>query len=210
MASSSSSSSSSSSLEMHYEYDRRRCVLLWKEDAVNALEYYGTEESVAPTELMFGTLQVRDAPSVQHQEAVGAFFVALRDHVRAHRLGRVFVAPLDVVLDEARALIVQPDLLYVANERRGIIGRRVYGAPDLVVEVLSPNPRVGDLERRLGWFANYGVQECWAYHQTIQRLEIVSFAAGTIDRRLWIDRDDPIQSPVLPGFSPALRDVLDR
>jgi hypothetical protein len=45
---------------------------------VNTLEYYGTPESVAPTQLAFGTLQVREAPSVQHQEAVGSFFVALR------------------------------------------------------------------------------------------------------------------------------------
>ena len=195
---------------MRYEYVPHSCVLLWREDAVNTLEYYRTPESVAPTELAFGTLQVRDAPSVQHQEAVGSFFVALRDHAREHRLGRVFVAPLDVVLDEARALIVQPDLLYVANRGGGIIGRRIYGAPDLVVEVLSPNPRVGDLNRRLGWFANYGVKECWAYHQTIQRLEVVSFVAATIDRRLWIDLSDPIQSSVLPAFSPTLRDVLDR
>lgn len=202
--------SSSKDMDHAYDHERRRCVVLWKEDPVNALEYYDTPEAVTPTELAFGILKVSDAPSVRHQEAVGAFYVAIRDHVRHHSLGRVWIAPLDVVLDEARALIVQPDLLYVCNDRQDIVGHRIYGPPDLVVEVLSPHPRVGDFERRLGWFATYGVKECWAYHQTMQRLEIVRFDAGAIDRRRWMDLDDPVQSLVLPDLSVTLRQVLGR
>jgi Uma2 family endonuclease len=189
---------------------RRNCVYLRKVANMNALEYYGTPESLLPTELAFGLLHVRESPSFLHQESVGSFFVALREHARQYALGRVCIAPLDVVLDEARALIVQPDVFYVANERDEIVGRRIYGAPDLVVEVLSPNPRVGDFERRLGWFARYGVRECWAHHQTTQRLEIVTFAAGEIDRRVSIDAGEPIRSGCLPDFSLTLRQVLDR
>lgn len=177
---------------------------------MNAQEYYATPESLRPTELAFGTLQVRDAPSFMHQEAVSALFVALREHVRGRALGRVCIAPLDVVLDEARALVVQPDVFYVSNEREGIVGRRIYGPPDLVVEVLSPQPRVGDLERRLEWFASYGVRECWAYHQTEQRLEIITFVDGAIDRRPLIALGDTIDSPCLPDFTFTLRQVLDR
>jgi Uma2 family endonuclease len=177
---------------------------------VNAQEYYATPESLRPTELAFGALQVRDAPSFMHQEAVSAFFVALREHARGRALGRVCIAPLDVVLDEARALIVQPDVFYISNERDGIVGRRIYGPPDLVVEVLSPEPRVGDLERRLEWFGSYGVREAWAYHQTEQRLEIVTFVDGAIDRRTSIALDDTIDSPCLPEFKFTLRQVLDR
>ncbi len=192
-----------------YEYGQHGCVLVRKEEAVNALEYYSTPESVLPAELSFGTLQVRDAPSVRHQEAVGSFYAALRAHVRRHKLGRVWVAPLDVVLDEARALIVQPDLSYVSNDRRGIVGQRIYGAPDLVVEVLSPHPRVGDFERRLGWFATYGVEECWVYHQHAERLEVVEFAAGRVARRHWVERDDSIDSRCLPAFALTLGRVVD-
>lgn len=176
---------------------------------MNALEYYSTPETTLPAELAFGTLTVRDAPSVGHQEAVGSFFGALRDHVRRYALGRVWVAPLDVVLDEGAALIVQPDVTYVTRNRGGIVRRRIYGAPDLVVEILSPHPRVGDFERRLGWFASYGVQECWAYHQPAQRLEIVEFEERRIARRRWIERDDSIDSRCLPAFSLPLGDVLE-
>ncbi len=177
---------------------------------MTSIEYFNTPESLLPAELAFGALQVRDAPSSSHQTAVGSFFVALREHVRTRALGDVWVAPLDVVLDEARALIVQPDLLYVSHARSEIVGRRIHGAPDLVVEVLSPHPRVGDLDRRIDWFAEYGVEECWVYHQQAQRLEIVTFAGQRVDRRLTVGLDDSIPSTCLPDFELTLRQILDR
>lgn len=195
---------------MDYADHRGACVLVRKRQAMTSTEYFNTPESLLPAELAFGTLQVRDAPSASHQGAVGSFFVALREHVRTRALGDVWVAPLDVVLDEARALIVQPDLLYVSRGRSEIVGRRIHGAPDLVVEVLSPHPRVGDLDRRIEWFAEYGVEECWVYHQQAQRLEIVAFAGQRVDRRLTVGLDDPIPSACLPDFSLTLRQILGR
>ena len=177
---------------------------------MTSVEYYETAESVLPAELAYGTLLVRDAPSVAHQSAVGAFFVAVREHVRTGRLGDVWVAPLDVVLDEARALIVQPDLLYVSQNRSAIVQKRVYGAPDLVLEVLSPRPRVGDLDRRLEWFEAYGVKECWVYRQPEQELEIVSFERQRSDRQHIVSLDDPVVSACLPDFTLTLRQILER
>ncbi len=176
---------------------------------MTSLEYFNTPESPLPAELAFGSLQVQEAPSTSHQAAVGSFFVALREHVRARALGDVWVAPLDVVLDESRALIVQPDLLYVSQSRSTIVRKRIHGAPDLVVEVLSPRPRVGDLDRRIEWFAEYGVEECWVYHQPARRLETVTFADARVGRRLMLELDDPIASRCLPDFSLTLRQILE-
>ena len=195
---------------MNYSDTRQCCVLVRKSRAVTSIEYFDTPESLLPTELAFGTLCVHDAPSSSHQSAVGSFYVALREHVRANDLGKVWVAPLDVVLDEARALIVQPDLLYVSRSRADIARKRIHGAPDLVVEILSPRPRVGDFDRRLEWFAAYGVQECWAYHQTAQELEVIAFAGGQVDSRTVLELDDPIVSTCLPVFSLTLRQILER
>lgn len=195
---------------MDYSDFRQDCVLVRKRLAMTSLEYFNTPESLLPTELAFGTLQVRDSPSALHQGAVGSFFVALREHVRAHSLGDVWVAPLDVVLDETKALIVQPDLFYVSQDRAEIVQRRVYGAPDLVVEVLSPRPRVGDFEKRLEWFARYGVEECWAYHQTAQHLEIIRCAEARVESRVTLGLDDPVTSECLPDFSLTLRQILER
>ena len=177
---------------------------------MTSVEYFGTPESVLPAELAYGTLLVRDAPSVAHQTAVASFFVALREHVWSRQLGSVWVAPLDVVLDEARALVVQPDLLFVSRDRAAMVRQRIYGAPDLVVEVLSPHPRVGDLNRRLEWFAAYGVGECWVYHQPEQRLEIITF--DTSDRsihRQVVGLDDAVASGCLPDFTLTVRQILE-
>jgi Uma2 family endonuclease len=79
----------------------------------------------------------------------------------------VWLSPIDVILDAERALVVQPDLLVVSEARRAIVQDRVRGAPDLMIEVLSPNPRVGSIAERLRWFARYDVRECWLVHCSI-------------------------------------------
>ena len=194
---------------MDYSDLQRDCVLVRKAAAMTSLEYFQTPESVLPTELVFGALRVRDAPSTAHQRAVGCFYVALREHVHGRGLGDVWLAPLDVVLDEARALIVQPDLCYVSRDRGQIVRDRVYGAPDLVIEVLSPQARVGDFEQRLGWFAAYGVSECWACHQTANRLEVIACKNGRVSRRVLLGPDEPISSDCLPEFSLTLNQVFE-
>ena len=72
------------------------------------------------------------------------------------------------------------------------------GAPDLVVEVLSPNPRIGMLGERVGWFQEYGVNECWLIHQLEQRLEVLNFTGGNVIERASFDQKTPIRSRVLP------------
>src|SRR5207247_10528091 len=66
-----------------------------------------TPETVQPMELIHGVLRVADAPTARHQSAVGQLFLALHAHVDARRLGRMWMAPLDVVLNERDNLIVQ-------------------------------------------------------------------------------------------------------
>ena len=176
---------------------------------LTADQYFRTPETLRPTELAYGALRVAEAPTVQHQQAVGAFYVALFEHVRRERLGRVLVAPVDVVLDHDRALIVQPDLLFVSREREHILRQRVVGAPDMVLEVLSPDPRVGALPDRLEWFAEYGVREIWLLHQPSEQFEIVRAAEGRAIRAEPADYDRPIRSSVLPRFNRTVRSIVE-
>jgi Uma2 family endonuclease len=172
-------------------------------------EYFSdTPETVKPMELIFGALRVADSPLPPHQMAVADLFRALDAHVREREIGQVWLSPLDVVLDEEQALIVQPDLFFVSNERAWIVSDRVRGAPDLVVEVLSPNPRIGTTTERVGWFAQYGVRECWLLHQAQVSVDVMRFANRRIVSTAAFGRRERILSAVLPDFALTLDDVL--
>lgn len=175
---------------------------------MTAHEYFKTPETVKPMELAFGALRVADSPSAYHQSLVIELFRALDSHVRDRRLGRMWVAPLDVVLSEARALIVQPDLFFVAHNRDRIVKDRVYGPPDLVIEVLSPHPRIGSTDERVGWFARFGVGECWLVHADEVEVEVLRFASQRIDHRVRLRRDERIVSAILPEFTATLEEVI--
>jgi Uma2 family endonuclease len=176
--------------------------------ALTTDEYLRTPETVRPQELIFGALRVSDAPTPRHQSALLAFALALAPHVRARGLGRVFLAPVDVILDDRRHLIVQPDLVFISGARLPRVTDRIRTAPDMTLEVLSPNPRIGDLNERLQWFAEYGVHECWLFHQLEARLEIVTFADRAIADRHSLDETAPISSRVLPEFNLSVDDIL--
>jgi Uma2 family endonuclease len=85
---------------------------------------------------------------------------ALLRHAEETQSGRVFCAPCNVLL--SRNIVVQPDILFVRNDRRGIVGKsRLYGAPDLVVEVLSQAKKSSEYYSNKSLCSHFGVQEFW-------------------------------------------------
>ncbi len=172
------------------------------------LEYYNTQETLLPQELIYGCMRMADAPFVSHQRIVLKLAIALQEHAETTGAGEVFLAPIDVVLNEKRALVVQPDLLFISQGRIDIVHDRIYGAPDLVVEVLSPRPRIGMLEERVGWFAEHGVPEIWLYNQPDRRLDILSCDRGVVVSRRSIEYRDRVQSAVLPRFDGTMDSIL--
>src|ERR1041385_5377078 len=89
-------------------------------------EYLDTPETNQPRELVHGMVREPPAPFFSHQHLVVKIVRLLADYVESAKLGVVGVAPLDVILDEERALIVQPDVLFVATERLSIIHDQVW------------------------------------------------------------------------------------
>ena len=171
--------------------------------------YLRTPESLLPQELVYGLVrEAAAAPTPGHQWMVGEIFATLRAHLDEHRTARVWMAPIDVVLDRDRHLVMQPDVIVVANERLHLVTDRVWGAPDLVVEVLSPFPRMGRLDERVEWFAQYGVRECWLVHQVEREIEVLELADGAVvERRRFMPRAR-IESRVLPELSASLQSML--
>ncbi|MCM2270605.1 MAG: Uma2 family endonuclease [Thermoanaerobaculia bacterium] len=132
-------------------------------------------------ELLYGRLRVTPAPNVRHQDVVLELAVRLRTHAR--RVGaRVIVSPVDVEL--APHSVVQPDLVYVGAERAAIVKEHVEGAPDLVVEVLSPGSARRDLGEKLRLYAEAGVAEYWIVDPAVRTFEFLLRRDGAFSLRL--------------------------
>ena len=124
-------------------------------------------------ELINGTLVVSPAPRVIHQVVVARFFHDLSRHVEEHGLGIVLPAPLDVALGGERGL--QPDIVFIAQDRLHILGEQeVEGAPDLVVEVLSPSTGYYDATAKRLAYAQAGVREYWLADPGEQTVDVLT------------------------------------
>jgi Uma2 family endonuclease len=191
------------------DYWKRRKVVAPAPELMTVDDYFSkTPRRLSPAELIYGAIRLADAPMPRHQSAVACLFRALDRHVREHALGRMWLAPLDVVLSEGQSLIVQPDLFFVSKDRDYIVQDRVRGAPDLVIEVLSPNPRIGKTQERIGWFRDHGVRECWLVHQDTESVTVIGYEDREISRKSSFRRRDTIVSAVLPDFVTTLDEIL--
>lgn len=166
---------------------------------MTTVDYLAQIETMRRRELLHGVVREPPAPRWGHQTIVTGVTAHLSMYVRREGLGKVCVSPIDVILDAERALIVQPDVIFVSTARLGIIRGQVWGAPDLVVEVLSRGTRRYDRTAKLEWYAKYGVRECWLVDPQECRIEVVVFSAEGLERTTFEARD-VLRSTVLPGL----------
>lgn len=154
-------------------------------------------------EIIGGELLVSAAPDRRHQESLSETNDLVKGFVRVNRLGRVYFAPVDVVFSPTD--VVEPDLVYIRRDRLHIFeSARVEGAPDLVVEVLSPSTRRIDLDRKRRLYAVNGVPEYWIVDPFSETVTILVLHNGEYTAQL-PDSGGRLHSTVLPGlvFHPA-------
>ena len=168
---------------------------------MNLDDYLSGPEEMRRRELVWGEVHEPPSPYVPHQRVLTRIATLLDAHVRQRALGTVLVAPMDVILDEARALVVQPDLMFISRSRAGIIRDFVWGAPDLVVEIASRGTMTYDRAAKLGWYRQYGVRECWLVDFVPHEVTVVTWQA-TESRRI-VRGHERISSDVLPEFEHA-------
>ena len=111
-------------------------------------------------ELIDGELILAPSPVTQHHRISRNLRRALDEFVEPQSLGELFYAPMDVVLSDHD--VFQPDILFISNNRLHIIGdRNIQGAPDLVIEILSPSTETRDRDIKLEQYLRFGVREYW-------------------------------------------------
>ena len=162
-------------------------------------EYLAEPEAMVRRELVWGVVREPPSPFRKHQGVVTQATVLLAEHVQDHRLGRVYVSPLDVVFDREKALVLQPDVMFVSRERYAILNNFVEGPPDLVVEIISEGSERYDRVSKLQWYRDYHVREYWVIDPDAREIEVIHLDGEVLERRTFYG-DDAIRSKVLPTF----------
>jgi Uma2 family endonuclease len=152
-------------------------------------------------ELIEGELYVSTAPELIHQRVIGRLHFAFANYLAEKPIGEILYGP-GVILSDYDGVI--PDLVYLTNERRDEIatGTRIYGAPNLVIEVLSPGTQNMERDRKvkLRLYDKYGIDEYWVVDTRARAIEVYRREAEKLKFFTTFVSDESVASPLLPEF----------
>lgn len=157
-------------------------------------------------EIIDGEMFVPPSPITNHQTILLNLAIGFRDYLKRQPIGKVFVAPLDVIFSHYDVL--QPDLLIVLHERAGIVQDWIRGAPDLAVEILSPTTEARDRGIKLKAYARFGVKEYWIVDPAARAVEAHRLTSEGYELAKPFILDDTLTSRLLPGFNLGVASIF--
>ena len=182
-------------------------ILMLKEKTRMTYDDYLALPDEKRYELMEGELFMVPAPDFYHQIVSGNIQFYLMDFVKKRNLGVVVDAPVDVVMSPEDVL--QPDILFISRENRHIITKKnVSGAPDLVIEILSPSTQERDKLVKRDIYSKYGVKEYWIVDPVGKNIEVMTSGSKGYKLHAIFLNDEVLTSPLIEGFSLPLKEVF--
>lgn len=158
-------------------------------------------------QLLDGEMILAPSPTTRHQTIAQHLNLALQEFVASGSLGRLWFAPLDVVLSDHD--VAQPDILFVSNERSSIVtDANIQGAPDLVVEILSPGTVDFDRGYKQALYGRHGVREYWLVDPDAETVEILTLGEQGLTPVATYRRGEKLASPLLEGMSLELEQIF--
>ncbi|WP_448529711.1 Uma2 family endonuclease [Raineya sp.] len=158
-------------------------------------------------EIIANELFMPPAPNTEHQEISGELEFIFRVFCKEKRMGKVFDAPFDVILDENN--VVQPDIVFIANENLKYLTKRGFeGMPDLLVEIISPSTFYRDSVEKKDLYEQFGVKEYWIVEPANKVIEIFTLQNGKYILHQFVAEQGKIQSKLLQGFEVDLKDIF--
>ncbi|MEW6238351.1 MAG: Uma2 family endonuclease [Candidatus Omnitrophota bacterium] len=158
-------------------------------------------------EIIEGEVYMVQSPLTYHQRVSGNIFRVIAEYVEDRHLGVTFSAPLDVVLSDID--VVQPDILFVSNENAGIItDKNIQGAPDMVIEILSPSSDYKDKVLKSKLYAKFGVKEYWLVDPGAKQIQV--FTRKDAALALWnaYRLDETMHSALWPELILELKSIF--
>ena len=158
-------------------------------------------------ELIDGVLIMAAAPNMIHQKTQRRLGNPVCTFVDGNQLGEFYFSPTDVVLSDTTTL--QPDLIFVSNERLHIeTSANIQGAPDLVVEILSPSTSMRDWRDKMDLYERHGVPEYWVVDPAGYMLWQFRLRDGKYELNATFGEEDTLTTPTLEGFSLPMAEVF--
>ena len=158
-------------------------------------------------ELISGRLMMVPAPNTKHQRVLVKLSRRLDEFTEEHELGDVYVAPCDVFLSDTN--VVQPDVLFISRARKHTVTEKnVRGAPDLVIEILSPSTAEKDLGEKHELYERHGVLEYWIVDPTAETIAVHRQGNRRLGLAETLGRGDTLRTAVLKGLELKLNEVF--
>jgi Uma2 family endonuclease len=164
-------------------------------------------DSGKKTELIEGDLIMSPSPDRFHQDILGRLFGPMWAYLASHPVGKVYAAPFDVTLTDLN--VFQPDLCYFSKSRyTSLTAHGADGAPDLVVEILSPGSMKRDLGVKKEIYARTGVEEFWCVDPVKRTITVFQLGENSATPKATLVEGKTLGTPLLPGLKIKLRDVF--
>lgn len=158
-------------------------------------------------EILEGILEVTPSPDYVHQSISGRLYLVLGNYLEKSPSGQVISAPMDVIFCDDT--ICQPDLLYIRQERiPQIVSDRVRGAPDLIVEILSPTTCRRDLHTKKQVYARHAVPEYWVINPIENSVLVFRLVGKAYDAGLFCSLHESFESLLFPGLELKLPEIF--
>ena len=151
-------------------------------------------------ELIEGDFYMTPSATTRHQTVSSKLQFRLTQYVEGKNFGLVLAAPLDVVFSDED--VVQPDIIFISQDRKGIIKpENIRGAPDLVIEILSPATAARDLGVKKRLYAKHAVLEYWVVNPEDQTIEVMSWTEKGFKTEQVYPKSSALRSKILPDFT---------
>ena len=158
-------------------------------------------------EIIDGEVRMVPSPVPYYQDISWRLELTISTFVEKNGLGKIYHAPLDVVFSETD--VVQPDIMFISKERLNIITEKnVQGAPDLIVEIISPTSEYRDRVIKRKLYSKYEVKEYWLVDLEKKEIEVMGLGESGLETVKIYQKTDILESLVLKGIKIKLDDIL--
>jgi len=159
-------------------------------------------------EVINGRLYEMPAPHFEHQRISRDLEFIIWKFVKEHSMGQVIYSPFDVILRED--IVVQPDIIFISTDNlKSIKEGRLFGVPDLVVEIVSPTSYYRDRYEKFKIYEEAGIKEYWLVYPGEKAIEVWILKEGKYELYSIASSEGKVKSKVLEGFEVDLKEVFN-